>query len=48
MASKESLTKRLKKLAEEVEKEGSNYKEATTNRTPAGNITLAFVEPLDG
>ena len=48
MPSKDSLTKRLTKLAEEVEKEGSAYKEATTNRTKEGKLTLAFVEPLDG
>lgn len=47
MPSKESLTVRLKKLAEEVEKEGANYKDATTNRTKEGKLTLAFVEPFE-
>lgn len=47
MPSEKSLTERLRKLAEEVEKK-PDYKEAATNRTKEGKITLAFVEPFDG
>ena len=42
-----SILKRLQKLAEEVEREGPAFKDATTSRTDTGNITLAYVEPLE-
>ena len=41
------VLKDLKKLAEEVEELGPDFYHATTSRTDAGNITLAFVDPLE-
>ena len=42
------VLKDLKKLAEEVEELGPEFYFATTNRTPEGKLTMAFVEPFDG
>ncbi len=47
MAKPESLSKRLLKLAKEVEKE-QDFRDAVVFRTLAGNLAMAYVEPLDG
>ncbi len=47
MPSQDSLTKRLQKIAEEVEALGSAYKEAMTVRTKDGQIALAYVQPIE-
>ncbi len=47
MPSNESLSKRLAKIAEEVEEAGSDFKEAATNRTLDGELTMTYVRPRD-
>ena len=45
MTSNESLSKRAAKLAEEVEKAGPDFKDAATNRTSDGQLTMTYVAP---